>query len=105
MGDDVHVHGDRGPAGWRPEGIEHRPEMATLIVNPNAGRGRVGRDLPSVEAALREQRLPYRVLVSKRPGEATRMAREALDRGERFLVAVEGLAGHAGGLAGPLRDQ
>jgi YegS/Rv2252/BmrU family lipid kinase len=64
--------------------------MATLIVNPNAGRGRVGSELPAVEAALKQHRLPYRVLVSDRTGDATRLAREALERGERFLVAVGG---------------
>jgi diacylglycerol kinase (ATP) len=61
-----------------------------VIVNPHAGRGVVGRELPNVEQVLHELRLEHRTVVTDAPGEATTAAREALGSGERFLVAVGG---------------
>jgi YegS/Rv2252/BmrU family lipid kinase len=94
MAGDRHGHGhaghELGPAGWRPSAIEHRPEFATLIVDPEAGRGRVGRAIPAVEAALGRIGLPHRVEVSRARGDAERLAAEALGRGERFLVSMGG---------------
>src|SRR5205823_1421324 len=83
-------HRESGPVGWRPAGTAHRPEFATLIVNPNAGGGRVGRELPAVEEAMSRHGLGYRVLAPPRPEDIEVIAREALGRGERFLVAVGG---------------
>jgi YegS/Rv2252/BmrU family lipid kinase len=81
---------DRGPTGWRPAGLEHRPEFATLIANPKAGRGRVGRELAAVEAAMHRHGFGFRLDLTRGRGDATRLGREALGRGERFLVAVGG---------------
>jgi len=75
---------ERAPSLERPSG------SATLIVNPNAGRGRVGRALPAVEEALRCHGFDYRLDLTTGTGDATRLARDALERGERFLVAVGG---------------
>ena len=75
---------ERAPSLERPSG------PATLIVNPNAGRGRVGRALPAVEEALRCHGFDYRLDLTTGTGDATRLARDALERGERFLVAVGG---------------
>jgi diacylglycerol kinase (ATP) len=61
-----------------------------LIVNPAAGRGKVGSQLPQVEGTLKAKGLPYRVFRTTGPGDATRAAREALHAGERFLVAMGG---------------
>jgi diacylglycerol kinase (ATP) len=61
-----------------------------LIVNPRAGRGRVGRELPEIERTLRAKRLAYRIVQTEGPWHAGRLAREALERGERYLVAVGG---------------
>jgi diacylglycerol kinase (ATP) len=61
-----------------------------LIVNPVSGKGKVAAALPRIEAALRQQDLEYRVEVTRGPGDATRAAGKALDRGERFVVAVGG---------------
>lgn len=61
-----------------------------LIANPAAGGGRVHARLPEVEKALRARGLEHRIVRTSRPGDATHAAREALDRGERFLVAVGG---------------
>ena len=61
-----------------------------LIANPRSGRGRVGEELPEVERQLRSHGLAYRIVETRGPGDATRLAREALETGERFLVAVGG---------------
>jgi YegS/Rv2252/BmrU family lipid kinase len=61
---------------------------AVLIVDPAAGRGEVSREMPEVERQLLARRLDYRIEEAREPGEATRLVREALAAGERFLVAV-----------------
>lgn len=59
-----------------------------LIVEPHAGGGRTGRELPRVERTLAEMGVPHRVVVARRPGEAAGLARNALAGGDSFLVAV-----------------
>jgi diacylglycerol kinase (ATP) len=61
-----------------------------LIANPRAGRGKVADALPRVERVLRRQGLGYRIVRTTHPGHAAEAAREALENGERFLVAVGG---------------
>ncbi|MCI0637363.1 MAG: diacylglycerol kinase family lipid kinase [Actinobacteria bacterium] len=62
----------------------------TVIVNPHAGKRHVGEEIPDLERTLRARNLPYRLLRTQGPGDATRFAREALESGGRFLVAVGG---------------
>jgi diacylglycerol kinase (ATP) len=62
----------------------------TVIVNPHAGRRHVGEEIPELERTLRARNLPYRLLRTQGPGDATHLAREALESGGRFLVAVGG---------------
>jgi diacylglycerol kinase (ATP) len=61
-----------------------------VIANPRAGRGRVGQELPELERQLIARKLAYRIAETEGPGHATRLAREALVEGARFLVAVGG---------------
>ncbi len=61
-----------------------------LIANPRAGRGKADAALPQVESVLRELELGYRIVRTSHPGHATQAARDALVKGERFLVAVGG---------------
>jgi YegS/Rv2252/BmrU family lipid kinase len=61
-----------------------------VIANPNAGRGRVGRELSALERGLTASGLEYSLKVTAGPGDATRLATAAMDRGDRFLVAVGG---------------
>jgi diacylglycerol kinase (ATP) len=61
-----------------------------VIANPRAGRGRVGQELPELERQLLARRLAHRIRETEGPGDATALAREALDDGVRFLVAVGG---------------
>lgn len=61
---------------------------AVLVVEPDAGRSEVAREMPEVERQLLARRLDYRIQEAREPGDAARIAREALAAGERFLVAV-----------------
>lgn len=59
-----------------------------LIVNPRAGRGEA--DLTALTSELDSQGLIYDIVRTQGPGSATALAREALDAGIRYLVAVGG---------------
>jgi diacylglycerol kinase (ATP) len=61
-----------------------------LIANPMSGRGKVGRHLPEIERLLREEGMEHRIVVTSHPGHATEAARDALEQGERFVVAAGG---------------
>lgn len=61
-----------------------------LIANPRSGQGRVGKELPEVERQLIARKLDYRIVETEGPGHASALAREALEDGTRFLVAVGG---------------
>lgn len=61
-----------------------------LICNGRSGRGGVARALPEVEEHLHNRKLSYEVRHTEGPGHATLLAREALDAGTRFLVAMGG---------------
>ncbi len=62
----------------------------TVIVNPHAGKHRVGEEIPELERTLQARGLPYELRRTEGAGDAMRFAREALDNGGRFLVAVGG---------------
>src|SRR5688572_20054496 len=62
----------------------------TVIVNPHAGRRRVEREIPELERNLRAKGLDYVLIRTEGAGDATRFAREALEGGGRFVVAVGG---------------
>ena len=62
----------------------------TVIANPHAGEGRVARELPALKRVLSERGLEYSLQVTDGPGDARRLATDALDAGARFLVAVGG---------------
>jgi YegS/Rv2252/BmrU family lipid kinase len=62
----------------------------TVVVNPHAGRRRVGEEVPELERTLRARGLAYRLLRTEGRGDAVRFARQALEGGARFLVAVGG---------------
>lgn len=61
-----------------------------LICNGRSGRGGVARALPEVEEHLRNRGLGYEIRHTEGPGHATSLAREALENGTRFLVAMGG---------------
>jgi YegS/Rv2252/BmrU family lipid kinase len=61
-----------------------------IIANPRSGGGKVGRHLPEIERILTAAQLSYRIVRTTHPGHATEVARDALARGERYLVAAGG---------------
>ena len=61
-----------------------------LICNPRAGGGKALRSLPEALGHLDERGLDYELRYTEGPGHATQLARTALERGRRFLVAVGG---------------
>jgi YegS/Rv2252/BmrU family lipid kinase len=61
-----------------------------VIANPQAGRGTIGAELPEVERVLKGGGLDYRIVRTTHPGHATQAARQALEAGERYLVAAGG---------------
>jgi YegS/Rv2252/BmrU family lipid kinase len=61
-----------------------------LIVNPEAGKGAVAATLAGLRKALDEHGLDHDVTETTGPGDATRAARQALEDGCLYLVAVGG---------------
>jgi YegS/Rv2252/BmrU family lipid kinase len=61
-----------------------------IIANPRAGQGKVERHLPEIERTLAGGDLKYRVVRTTHPGHATEAARDALESGDRYLVAAGG---------------
>lgn len=55
--------------------------MYALIVNPISGNGRGKRELPRVEALLREENVPYQLFEAARKGEMRALARQAVESG------------------------
>lgn len=61
-----------------------------LVVNPSAAGGRVGRDWPAVEGALRDAIADLEVVMTTGPGSVTALVSEALKDGETDLGVVGG---------------
>jgi YegS/Rv2252/BmrU family lipid kinase len=61
-----------------------------LICNARAGRGELKARLPRIRAELDARGLDHDVAFTAGPGEASDIACSALQRGQRFLVAVGG---------------
>jgi diacylglycerol kinase (ATP) len=61
-----------------------------IIANPRAGQGKVERHLPEIERTLTDAGIEYRIARSTHAGHATEIARNALDSGDRYLVAAGG---------------
>lgn len=61
-----------------------------LIVNPRAGNGSVGANLGGLRSALDARGLAHEAVETEGPSHAGVAAREALERGCRYLVAVGG---------------
>jgi diacylglycerol kinase (ATP) len=61
-----------------------------VIANPQSGRGNLEDKLPQIERILAGAGLAYRIVRTTCPGHATEAARDALQRGEQYLVAAGG---------------
>lgn len=62
----------------------------TLIANPLAGKGAVGRSLPAVRRVIESFELEYEVQLTNAPGEAITLARRSILEGRAFIVAMGG---------------
>lgn len=61
-----------------------------VIVNPHSANRRTGREWPEIARALKEVLGGIRYAHTREPGDATRIAREALASGHRTIVSVGG---------------
>jgi YegS/Rv2252/BmrU family lipid kinase len=61
-----------------------------VIFNPVADRGRAKEKLPTVEGHLRELGFSPKVFLTSGPGEATRIARELVQKGAELVAAAGG---------------
>ncbi len=62
----------------------------SLVVNPTAGGGRAGRLWPQIRAHLGRLGLEVQAAFTRAPGEATHLARQAVQAGHHTVVAVGG---------------
>jgi diacylglycerol kinase (ATP) len=69
--------------------VSAAPHIA-LVVNPRAGKGRVGRELQRLVALVEAVGARARIMATDRPGHATDLAREAALDGADTVVAVGG---------------
>ncbi|MEX0651489.1 MAG: acylglycerol kinase family protein, partial [Actinomycetota bacterium] len=60
----------------------------TVIADPGAGDGGVGKRLPALKRALASHDLEYTLSLAERRGDGARLATSALDEGCRYVVAV-----------------
>ena len=61
-----------------------------MIVNPQAGRGAIGRALPRIKEVVEAEELEYEIVETTTPGHAQELARAAVESGCTFVVAVGG---------------
>jgi diacylglycerol kinase (ATP) len=61
-----------------------------IIVNPISGRGAGLASLPAIKAYLDVKRLPYDILLTERPGHATKLAQAAAQAGYDVIAGVGG---------------
>lgn len=61
-----------------------------LIVNPISGRGSGLKHKPLLEEFFSSHQIDYELVVTERPGHATEIARDAVERGVDVVVAVGG---------------
>jgi len=63
---------------------------AKIIVNPVSAGGRVGKEWPQLQATLLQGGLQFDAELTQYPLHAVEIARQALDQGYRYFVAVGG---------------
>jgi YegS/Rv2252/BmrU family lipid kinase len=61
-----------------------------IIINPRAGAGSAGRQLPALRRALDSARIDHEVLETSRRGDATRLALQARESGATHIAVVGG---------------
>ena len=64
--------------------------MLYAICNPTAGNGRAKKAGLRIENILKEKGIPCRFLYTERPGQATDLARQAVEAGAKTVLAIGG---------------
>src|SRR6184192_2089393 len=83
--------GDHEPARGRRHAIAGQSGAPILfVVNPSSGVGKAGREWAGVETWLPSSGLPYEVVFTTRPFEATEIAQKAVRESRPVVVAVGG---------------
>ena len=62
----------------------------TIVCNARSGRGGVAKALPEVERHLAEREIEYELRHTEYAGHATKLTREAVKNGSRFVAAMGG---------------
>ena len=65
------------------------PSRTVVVVNPSSQGGNVGKRWPHLADQIRRE-VPFEEAITKSPGDATRLAREALSSGATRVVALGG---------------
>lgn len=64
--------------------------MYTIIVNPTSGSGASLKNIPKIEALLREKGAEFRIVKAETPERATELAQECTQNGTEGVIAVGG---------------
>lgn len=64
--------------------------MWHIIINPSAGNGKAGQQIPAIKSALEKAGLPYKMHLSERGWHCAELAQTAIENGARKIVAVGG---------------
>ena len=64
--------------------------MSVVIVNPSSAGGSTGEAWPQIASDLRSQFGSFRVVFTKRRGDAAALAGEAARKGAKFIIACGG---------------
>jgi len=61
-----------------------------VIVNPAANRGDAAKKIPALESLLNSRKVNYQMLITKKPGEATNLAKQAAKKRFKAVIAAGG---------------
>ncbi|MGK0362214.1 MAG: diacylglycerol kinase (ATP) [Bradymonadia bacterium] len=76
------------------------PERVVAVVNPAAAGGKVGRRWDNLQGALIERLGPVEFQLTRAPGDATRLAQEAVENGAEVVLSLGGDGTHGEVAAG-----
>lgn len=66
------------------------PRKTVFVVNPHAGNGATGKEWPRISRRATDLLGPFELCMTAGPGDATRMTRDALQRGADRIICVGG---------------
>ncbi|MBE0699219.1 MAG: diacylglycerol kinase family lipid kinase, partial [Anaerolineaceae bacterium] len=66
------------------------PLKPKIIYNPTAGKGSAGKELPLVQALLREKGFDFDLVLTNSRGHALELSKEAVKEGRELVIAAGG---------------